>query len=78
MMLQCIAHNQLFCVPNGITALPLVAALFAVEWLGRHHDFALERMPVSAWQRIAIYWALLAAITYCLGFKTVQYIYFQF
>ena len=78
MMLQCIAHNQLFCVPNGITALPLVAALFAVEWLGRYHDFALERMPASAWQRFAIYWFLLAAITYCLGFNTIQYIYFQF
>lgn len=77
-MMQCIAHNQLFCVPNGITALPLVAALFAAEWLGRHHDFALERMPASAWQRFAIYWFLLAAITYCLGFNTIQYIYFQF
>ncbi len=51
---------------------------FIIEWLGRKHEFPLERLPFPTWVRWAIYWAILAGISILSLDRNMQFIYFQF
>ncbi len=55
-----------------------VIPLVVVEWLGRHEEFPLARLPFPTVVRWLIYWTLTALIIFhCHGVDR-QYIYFQF
>ena len=51
---------------------------FIIEWLGRKHEFPLERLPFPTWVRWLIYWALLMGISIIGLDRNMQFIYFQF
>ena len=55
-----------------------IVPFFIIEWLGRKHEFPLERLPFPTWVRWAIYWALLIAISILSLDRNMQFIYFQF
>ena len=51
---------------------------FLIEWLGRKHEFPLERLPFPTVVRWLIYWSLLAGISILSLDRNMQFIYFQF
>ena len=55
-----------------------IVPFFIIEWLGRHREFPLERLPLPTAVRWLIYWALLAGISIASLDRDMQFIYFQF
>ena len=55
-----------------------IVPFFIIEWLGRKHEFPLERLPFPTWVRWAIYWTLLIGISILSLDRNMQFIYFQF
>jgi len=55
-----------------------VIPFFAIEWLGRKHEFPLMRLPLPTVVRWMIYWGLLAGIAMASLDRNMQFIYFQF
>ena len=51
---------------------------FLIEWLGRKHEFPMERLPFPTVVRWLIYWLLLAGISILSLDRNMQFIYFQF
>ena len=51
---------------------------FIIEWLGRKHEFPLERLPFPTAVRWIIYWAIVAGISILSLDRNMQFIYFQF
>ena len=51
---------------------------FIIEWLGRKHEFPIERLPFPTVVRWLIYWALLVGISIIGLDRDMQFIYFQF
>ena len=66
------------CVPEFMEGLYYIVPFFAIEWLGRHQEFPLERMQMPRVPRWIIYWALLAGIALASLDYSTQFIYFQF
>ena len=63
-----------------ISALPLlyIVPFFTIEWVGRRHEFPLQRLPFPTIARWLIYWSLLALISIMSLDHNTQFIYFQF
>ena len=63
---------------TGYESTMTIVPFFAIEWLGRHQEFPLERMQMPRVPRWIIYWALLAGIALASLDYSTQFIYFQF
>ena len=82
-----IFSKSLFTIPqfsNRETAANMMGLIFifmVVEWLGRHEQYAIEKLGLS-WKRsvrYAMYYWLIALVLYkSLGAEQAQFIYFQF
>ena len=55
-----------------------IVPFFIIEWLGRKHEFPLERLPFPTVVRWIIYWAILIGISILSLDRNMQFIYFQF
>lgn len=55
-----------------------VLPFVVVEWIGRHQEFPLAKLPGRVWLRFVIYWSLTALIVFHCNGSARQYIYFQF
>lgn len=73
----CMADATL--IPPALKALPALcaAATLYAEWVNRHCNFGLERMPSTPLLRVGIYWTLLYLILTA-NSVGAQFIYFQF
>ncbi len=64
---------------NALITLILVSLFILIEWLGREHQFAIQKLGLQ-WRRpirYAMYYAIIIAI-FWFGGKEQQFIYFQF
>ncbi len=64
---------------RNLIAVPLLVLMMVVEWLGRHDDFALEKLgleypPEHRW----LAYAALLLLTGAVARDSIQFIYFQF
>ncbi len=55
-----------------------IVPFFIIEWLGRKHEFPLERLPFPTAVRWIIYWAIVIGISILSLDRNMQFIYFQF
>lgn len=55
-----------------------IVPFFIIEWLGRKHEFPLERLPFPTAVRWIIYWAIVVGISILSLDRNMQFIYFQF
>ena len=55
-----------------------IVPFFVIEWLGRKHEFPLERLPFPMAVRWIIYWAIVIGISILSLDRNMQFIYFQF
>ena len=55
-----------------------IVPFFVIEWLGRKHEFPLERLPFPTAVRWIIYWAIVIGISILSLDRNMQFIYFQF
>jgi len=80
-----IFSRSLFTVPsfyvaaNAKITILLLAVFLVIEWLGREHQYAIEKLDTTFTKpvRIAFYYAIVAALFLFAG-KNQQFIYFQF
>jgi len=71
-------HGSWQVLPAGMTSVWFIVPFFVIEWLGRHQEFPLQRLPGSVVVRWGIYWGLLLCIAVASLGRTTQFIYFQF
>lgn len=76
---------SIFSIPSfpgimqAVITLVLVFIFFSIEWIGRHHQYAIENMAVTftKTKRYALYYLLIFVIFYFAGAQQ-EFIYFQF
>jgi len=76
-----IFSKSLFSIPSILpfTLFGLILFFILIEWIGREHQYALQRFGMSwpRWMRISFYYMLIVLLFIFMG-KEQEFIYFQF
>ncbi|GHT04072.1 O-acyltransferase [Bacteroidia bacterium] len=72
-----------FSIPVGLPRVTLYASVFSVvliivEWIGRHNDYTLERIPIKSGLLRLVLYAIIVGTIIVYGNKGGAFIYFQF